>query len=1045
MEPLRFKTFKGYASDVPFVHPASLTHHVLHGIAGKGRNTELFASLPRLATYFPVPLPGLITAWDLTQFKSRIHSNAIYRMAAVGLELKSSLHSLRRLLHDWGQRYGSAFLPPQASVVIELLDFVRKRVSEGPLLPTVTLPDNAWTAPISAAGSPLRNEGARAAWVPPVTLQEVNALWSSLRASVRLAASTEYDYGYNYRRGTPSREHVPTWIDEASPARFATFLTELFVCEVERVATKSPRVLVLDAFREKRAREDTLAVHRDHGSCLFPDHPVLSPPSAPNGHLHARLHPAATKGAPWNLELGITDDKHFTALSTLQERGVLRDALVADGASVWFRPNAVLARDWPIAARAYGSVLRAPEILRDGRMQVSEAEAIAMLEAPPLKGEGYEYLRWLEEIQAPGNVRSAKVFTAFTCKAANEGAAHVRVRWQTSLGEADGSLHTARFTPVLHVAVGDAELLAADAEKLIREATASFVSVHGRVVPREAIEQALDLLRAREKVLARLGDGKGFTWARTVELEDEWSSDRNAIATETIFASRWEEFLTRLRDGAGVPPRVAPEGFKGTLRPYQERGLSWLSFLVENGFGACLADDMGLGKTIQVLALLASRDRKRAAGPDLVVCPTAVVLNWQRESKRFTPSLRVYVHQGTERMLGAEAFAKRIKEVDLVVTSFALIRRDRDCFEACAWGLVVIDEAQNLKNPDALQTRAVGVLRSESRVALTGTPVENHLRDLWSIYHVVTPGLFGGSTRFAKTFLSPIRQGDTRALDKLTRRVGPFLLRRTKGDPGIADDLPPRQEQETFCDLTREQVALYQAMTEATVEGVIDKKGIERRAHILAALTRFKQICNHPENFHIEKPHKLFGRSGKLDRMIDLLEELIESKQRTVIFTQFTEMGNIIVRAISERFDCDVDFYHGGLKPSEREEVLTAFNDPEGPPALVVSLKAGGSGLNLQVASAVIHYDRWWNPAVEDQATGRAHRLGQTRGVNVYKFVTRGTLEERIVTMLESKRELAERVLGASDESWITEMDDRALQRFLSLDAVTEERDDEQA
>ena len=296
------------------------------------------------------------------------------------------------------------------------------------------------------------------------------------------------------------------------------------------------------------------------------------------------------------------------------------------------------------------------------------------------------------------------------------------------------------------------------------------------------------------------------------------------------------------------------------------------------------------------------------------------------------------------------------------------------------------------------------------------------------------PGLLGGATRFGKTFMTPLRQGDGRAMEKLTRRVGPFLLRRTKADPGIVDDLPPRQEQDVWCDLTREQIALYQAMTEATLEGVEDKKGIQRRAHILTALMRFKQICNHPENFHQEKPDALFKRSGKLDRAMEILEELIESGQRTVVFTQFAEMGNLLVRAIEERFDFTAGFYHGGLSPKEREAMVEDFNDPEGPPVLILSLKAGGVGLNLQVASAVIHYDRWWNPAVEDQATGRAHRIGQKRSVNVYKFVTRATLEERIVLMLEQKRELAEQVLGSSDESWITEMSDRSLRDFLSLD-----------
>ena len=416
-------------------------------------------------------------------------------------------------------------------------------------------------------------------------------------------------------------------------------------------------------------------------------------------------------------------------------------------------------------------------------------------------------------------------------------------------------------------------------------------------------------------------------YAYMVITPSAWSTERAAAASESVFAARWEAFLARLRDGAGVPQRAAPEGFRGVLRPYQLRGLSWLSFVVDRGFGGCLADDMGLGKTVQVLALLALRRgsnarRKRA---DLVVCPTAVVFNWAREAKRFTPDLRVHAHQGAGRAATAGALRETVDAHDIIVTSYALIRRDAALFESVAWGVVVADEAQNMKNPDALQTRAVKALAADAKLCLTGTPVENHLRDLWSIYDVALPGLLGGATRFAKTFLSPIRAGDARALERLTRRVGPFLLRRTKRDPGVAADLPPKQEQETWCDLTREQVALYRAMTDATLEGIVGKDGVERRAHILTALMRFKQICNHPENFQRDKPAQLFGRSGKLDRAMELIGELLEGEQRVLVFTRFTEMGQILQRALDERFGVEADFYHGGLSAKAREERVAAF------------------------------------------------------------------------------------------------------------------------
>ncbi|MBK8697539.1 MAG: DEAD/DEAH box helicase [Deltaproteobacteria bacterium] len=374
-----------------------------------------------------------------------------------------------------------------------------------------------------------------------------------------------------------------------------------------------------------------------------------------------------------------------------------------------------------------------------------------------------------------------------------------------------------------------------------------------------------------------------------------------------------------------------------------------------------------------------------------------------------------------------------------MVTSYAIARRDEALLAAVRWGAVIVDEAQNLKNPNALQTRALRGLDAESKFGLTGTPVENHLRDLWSIFDVMVPGLLGGSTRFARTFETPARSGDQKALERLSRRVGPFLLRRTKRDPAVAADLPPLQLQDLSCELTREQTALYTAMTEAAFKGIEDKDGIQRRAHILAALMRFKQICNHPESFEAERPDALFGRSGKLDRMLEVMDELLAEGERVLIFTQFVEMGRILQRALAARFKLDAGFYYGGLNASQREAMLDAFQRADGPPVLILSLKAGGTGLNLTAASAVIHYDRWWNPAVEDQATDRAHRIGQTRRVNVYRLVTEGTVEERVAELLETKRAMADKILGGADESWITEMDDRALRAFLSLDKRSKE------
>jgi superfamily II DNA or RNA helicase len=1027
MAPDLFLTFRRALADVPFRHPANVPFAELGArIPKDAKRLWVVPTLPRIGSFLPTPLPGLITAWDLPRFKSgRSLSRTAYFVEGAVVPPALSLQPLRRLIHDHAAHHGRGFVSPGALALIESLDALRQRLAEGPLLPSLAIGRDTWDAAVRHATSPVRDEAATVAWVPPWSTRELCGLWRQLADTPLLAAAL-----YENRHYLPQeRDGVATWAAEANPSRLATFLVEVFGATAARAHATPDSTLTAEHFRAKATREEIASLHRDHGSCLYPDHPVFTPPATARESLRVAVAPPAAGSDAWSVELGLTvNGKGFLPLRALQDEGTLRDPLVEHDDAVWWRPAEVIERGWLALAEEYDEVAKRPELLRDGRCAVTEAEAMEMLHAQPLRAE------------VPVASQADAVYfqhgrVGVTFGARQEGGAQVRIHWDL-VGEDTGSIHGARFAPTLHVAVGDHQLLMADAERLLKESAAAFLRVDERVIAREALEAALELLRARERVLLRLGASKGLTWAKTVELDDEWSSERNAIATEVRFAQRWEEFLARLRDGKGVPPRKAPASFKGTLRPYQERGLAWMSFLVDNGFGGCLADDMGLGKTVQVLALLAARRERLPmdAPPDLVIAPTAVVLNWQREAKRFTPALKVYAHQGAGRALTADDLAEKRKKCEIVVTSFALVRRDRELMESVPWGAVVIDEAQNLKNPDALQTRAVAAIPSESRLALSGTPVENNLRDLWSIFHIVLPGLLGGATRFGKTFMTPLRQGDGRAMEKLTRRVGPFLLRRTKADPGIVDDLPPRQEQDVWCDLTREQIALYQAMTEATLEGVEDKKGIQRRAHILTALMRFKQICNHPENFHQEKPDALFKRSGKLDRAMEILEELIESGQRTVVFTQFAEMGNLLVRAIEERFDFTAGFYHGGLSPKEREAMVEDFNDPEGPPVLILSLKAGGVGLNLQVASAVIHYDRWWNPAVEDQATGRAHRIGQKRSVNVYKFVTRATLEERIVLMLEQKRELAEQVLGSSDESWITEMSDRSLRDFLSLD-----------
>lgn len=499
----------------------------------------------------------------------------------------------------------------------------------------------------------------------------------------------------------------------------------------------------------------------------------------------------------------------------------------------------------------------------------------------------------------------------------------------------------------------------------------------------------------------------------------------------------FEGALEALREGAAPAPLATPAGLQATLRPYQERGYSWLSFLRDRGLGACLADDMGLGKTIQTLAvLLRDREHGEERQPSLLVCPTSVVGNWAREIQKFAPELAFRLHHGPDRPTGA-GFAEAVQGLDLVLTSYALARRDAETLATVPWRHLVLDEAQNIKNPDSGQARALRALEAGWRVALTGTPVENHLTDLWSLMEFLNPGLLGPRKAFTRDFVVPVqRLGDTSPLPRLKRLVGPFLLRRVKSDPAIAPDLPEKQEIKTFCPLTREQASLYQATLQEMLEEVEGREGIERRGVVLALLLRLKQICNHPA-LYLGDGSALPGRSGKLERLEEMLEEVLEEGDRALIFSQFAEFAQRLARHLQERFGRPVLCLHGQVSREERDRMVEEFQSEGGPPLFVLSLKAGGVGLNLTRASRVFHFDRWWNPAVENQATDRAYRIGQTRGVQVFKFVCSGTMEEAIDQLIESKTALAESIVG-SGENWLTELDDGRLRELLALREVPE-------
>ncbi|MFL5655046.1 MAG: DEAD/DEAH box helicase [Ktedonobacteraceae bacterium] len=510
------------------------------------------------------------------------------------------------------------------------------------------------------------------------------------------------------------------------------------------------------------------------------------------------------------------------------------------------------------------------------------------------------------------------------------------------------------------------------------------------------------------------------------ELEDdlEWDYDEGL-----------QDMLSRLHDKNAFAPIKDPHALQGNLRDYQRRGVSWLQYLEQLGLNPCLADDMGLGKTLEVIAhLLKEREEADGVPPTLVIAPTSVLGNWRKEIERFAPQLRTLVHQGSARLKDKQAFAETCQTHDVVLTSFALARLDEKLLQSLKWHRVVIDEAQNIKNPHAAQTRAILKLAAPRRLALTGTPVENRMRDLWSIFNFLNPGYLGKEAQFRKTFEVPIqRNNDLATSTTLKKLVEPFILRRVKTDKRIIDDLPEKIEQKMYCTLSSEQASLYEAVVKDVTEQLNEAEGIQRKGLILSTLLKLKQICNHPAQFLQDGSVFTTERSHKLQRLGEMIEEVIDSGESALIFTQFTEIGGELERHLAHVLHYNTYYLHGGTSVARRERMITEFQDPETEPSVfLLSLRAGGVGLNLTKANHVFHFDRWWNPAVEDQATDRAFRIGQRKNVFVHKFVAMGTLEERIDAMIEDKKRLSSLVVGA-DESWLTELDNDTFKELIAL------------
>ncbi|MCX5873422.1 MAG: DEAD/DEAH box helicase, partial [Deltaproteobacteria bacterium] len=593
--------------------------------------------------------------------------------------------------------------------------------------------------------------------------------------------------------------------------------------------------------------------------------------------------------------------------------------------------------------------------------------------------------------------------------------------------QASGGLSIGRIVEFdWEVALGGEKLSLAELEALAK-LKSPLVQLRGQWVEVNAdeIQAAIDSWKKKESAKATVGD--------LIKMAIGAKDAPRGLQFEGVTATGWVGNLLKQLEGSAPLEQLAPaDSFNGTLRPYQARGFSWLAFLAGWGMGACLADDMGLGKTVQTLVLIQRNRESNEDRPVLLVCPTTVVNNWQKEAARFTPELPVLVHHGIGRNK-EEAFKKQVRANAIVIMSYGLLHRDLKFLQEVDWAGLVLDEAQNIKNPETKQAKAARSLKADYRIALTGTPVENNVGDLWSIMEFLNPNFLGTQTEFKRRFFVPIQAEHSHvAAERLKRITGPFVLRRLKTDKSIISDLPEKLEMKVMCPLTKEQASLYTAVVRETEEALKSSEGIQRKGLVLATLSKLKQVCNHPAQF-LKDNSSIPGRSGKLSRLTEMLEEIIEVGEKALVFSQFAEMGKLLQKYLMETFGREALFLHGGVTKIQRDRMVERYqSDGDGPSIFILSLKAGGTGLNLTAANHVFHFDRWWNPAVENQATDRAFRIGQTRNVQVHKFVCAGTLEEKIDDMIEQKKEIAENVVGAG-EGWITELSNKDLKELWKL------------
>jgi superfamily II DNA or RNA helicase len=718
----------------------------------------------------------------------------------------------------------------------------------------------------------------------------------------------------------------------------------------------------------------------------------------------AEVDGALDGGARLGLRVDAPDEETFGAV--LQLRSSADPSLVVDAADLWSTPATVLARlgeqaetDLLLGVRrgaaAWPPLAPALRAATPTRLELDD-DAVADLLGPgaeALGAVGIEVL-WPAELLTDGLTLRAVASTPAPAAVTGAGFtldALLDFRWELTLGG----------QPLTEEEVG-----------ALAEAKRPLVRLRGRWVN---VDPEL-LARLRRRRTRRLRGAEALAAALTGILEVD--GEPVEFVADGALADLAGRLRTLSADAAQPPAEL-----RATLRPYQQRGLAWLAQMTDLGLGGCLADDMGLGKTVQVIALHLHR-RADKPGPTLVVCPTSLLGNWERELHRFAPDVPVRRYHGGERHLADLA------PDEVVLVTYGVVRRDRAALAEVSWGLVVADEAQHAKNPLSRTARELRALPTVARVALTGTPVENRLTDLWSILDWTTPGLLGPLETFRRGVAVPVeRYRDPDATERLARLVRPFLLRRRKTDPGIAPELPPKTETDRVAPLTAEQATLYEAVVREALAEIQASTGIARRGLVLKLLTALKQVCNHPAHY-LKQTGPLAARSGKLALLDELLEVILAEGDSVLVFTQYVEMARLLERHLTAS-GVDTLLLHGGTPAGRREQMVESFQAGTAP-VFLLSLKAGGTGLNLTRATHVVHYDRWWNPAVEDQASDRAYRIGQDRPVQVHRLIAEGTMEDKIAALLRSKRDLADAVVG-SGEAWISELSDAELAELVAL------------